>query len=74
MEVILPKRAPEKLKKRVNRVVEQIKAGQVIFRKTRKYGYKTLVIGDDERAVVIDGAIHFFHQHRQYEKFINQCH
>lgn len=71
MDIKIPKKSPESLLKRVQKVANQIKDGTAKLRKTERYGYWTIALGHCERAVLIDTTLYIFNKHREYEKFIN---
>ncbi|ELA9367449.1 hypothetical protein QUN99_003339 [Vibrio parahaemolyticus] len=71
MLIKLPKKAPQSLIKRVDKLKSKLAAGTAIIRKTERYGYHTLVLGKYERAVLFQDTIHIFNNHSEYEKFIN---
>lgn len=74
MQLALPKHSPDSLVQKAMKALDQIKQGTAQYRKTRKFGYRTVCLGNHERGVLIDDTLHVFHQHRMYEKFINQAH
>ncbi|NGZ66595.1 hypothetical protein G6Z92_06295 [Vibrio aestuarianus subsp. cardii] len=71
MLVKLPKKAPQSLIKRVDKLKDKIASGKAIIRKSERYGYSTLVLGKCERAVLFQNTIHVFNRHSDYEKWIN---
>ncbi len=73
MIIKLPKNAPQHLKKRVNKAINKIESGTARFRKTERYGYHTLPLGNYERIVKMGDILHVFNQHREYERFINRA-
>lgn len=74
MVIKFPKKAPLHLKKRVDKAVKKIETGTARFRKTERYGYQTLSLGNYERLVKMGNILHVFNQHSEYEKFINRTH
>ncbi|EKF9136193.1 TPA: hypothetical protein ACMDSD_003335 [Vibrio cholerae] len=71
MKVIFPKKASISLVKRTHKVLKMLEIGATSFRKTNKYEYKTLAIGNSERLVAVDNVIHVFNRHSDYERFID---
>lgn len=72
--MIAPKNAPDEFLQRAAIMAEKIEKGEAKLRKTARYGYKTVYIGNNQRGVLIDDRFYTFNQHSQYEKFINQRH
>lgn len=73
MNIIYPKNAPEKLRKKTEKALRMLSEGAVRFRVSSRYGYKTLSLGKYERLVKTGESIHIFSKHSDYEKFINQA-
>ena len=69
--IIYPKNAPKSLINKTEKALRMLKSKAVSFRKSSRYGYKTLALGHCERLVKVGECFHVFNQHSDYEKFIN---
>lgn len=71
MQLIFPKRSPVSLIKRTEKALKMLDSGAARYRKSNRFGYRTLDIGHCERLVALGDVIHVFNRHSEYEKFIN---
>ncbi len=74
MDMIYPKKAPQRLINKAEQTAKQVIKGAIKPSKTARSGYAVVSLGRCERMVIDGQTCHVFNNYSEFERFINKKH